>query len=376
MNQISAENINEKKSILKEMDNQVPSLNTPTINSATSIPTATLFPSGTPENSDLVNTSRPSSTATPSVTATPAFTHPLMIEVMRLQDYPGSEIILEETLEDGANYDRFIVSYQSEGNKIFALMTIPYGEQPETGWPVIIFNHGYIPPESYRTTERYVNYVDVLARSGYIIFRSDYRGHGFSEGEPKSSYQSPGYTVDILNAISSVKRYENADPERIGMWGHSMGGNITLRAMVISDEIKAGVIWGGVVVSYPDMFELWWGSNNRNISTPDPNSRRGAWRREWIDVYGSFDENPEFWKSISANSYLADLSGPIQLHHGTNDTSVPHALSEILNEEMLAVGQPVELYLYENDDHNITNYFWTAMQHSLDFFDLYVKGEN
>ena len=179
-------------------------------------------------------------TATPTVTATATPEHPLMIEVMRLSAYPGSEIVFEETLEDGANYDRYIVSYQSEGHKIYALLTVPDGPPPVTGWPVIIFNHGYIPPEQYRTTERYVNYVDVLARNGYIILRSDYRGHGSSEGVPKSSYQSPGYTVDILNAIASIKRYEHADPNRIGMWGHSMGGNITLRAMVISKEIKAG----------------------------------------------------------------------------------------------------------------------------------------
>jgi dipeptidyl aminopeptidase/acylaminoacyl peptidase len=297
-----------------------------------------------------------------------------MIEVMREQEYPGSEMVFEQTLEDGANYNRYIVSYQSEGNKIYALLTVPYGEPPASGWPVIIFNHGYIPPEAYRTTERYVNYVDVLARNEYIIFRSDYRGHGNSEGVAQNSYQSPGYTVDILNAISTIKRYELADPNRIGMWGHSMGGNITLRAMVISDEIKAGVIWGGVVVSYPDMFELWWGSDNRHISTPDPKSRRDAWQQEWFDVYGDFEENPGFWASISPNSYLADLSGPLQLHHGTNDTSVPYELSEILYDEVKSLGLPVELYLYEGDDHNLTNYFWTAMQRSVEFFDRYVKG--
>jgi fermentation-respiration switch protein FrsA (DUF1100 family) len=329
-------------------------------------------------NTALTNLLPPTKNSTPppapTITATPAPTHPLMIEVMRKQEYPGSEIVFEVTLEDGANYDRYIISYQSEGNKIYALLTVPYGEPPASGWPVIIFNHGYIPPEAYRTTERYVNYVDVLARNGYIIFRSDYRGHGNSEGDARSSYQSPGYTVDILNAIAAVKTYDGADPDRIGMWGHSMGGNITLRAMVISDEIKAGVIWGGVVVSYPDMYELWWGSNNRNISTPDPNSRRDAWRQEWIDVYGSFEENPKFWASISPNSYLEDLSGPIQLHHGTNDTSVPYALSEILYDEISAVGLPIELYLYEGDDHNLTNYFWTAMQRTVEFFDRYVKG--
>ena len=48
---------------------------------------------------------------------------------------------------------------------------------------MIVFNHGYIPPAEYRTTERYVAYVDGFARNGYIVFRPDYRGHDQSEGE-------------------------------------------------------------------------------------------------------------------------------------------------------------------------------------------------
>jgi dipeptidyl aminopeptidase/acylaminoacyl peptidase len=299
----------------------------------------------------------------------------MMIEVMRVQEYPGSQITFEETLESGANYDRYIISYLSEGNRIYALFTVPWGEVPPTGWPVIIFNHGYIPPGQYRTTERYVNYVDVLARNGYIILKSDYRGHGKSEGEARSSYQAPGYTIDVLNAIASVKTYPDADPNRIGMWGHSMGGNITLRAMVVSEEIRAGVIWGGVVVSYPDMVEYWWSAReNSGFPTPDPNSRRGRWRTEWAELYGDFEENPEFWASISANSYLEDLSGPIQLHHGTADASVPHKLSEILYDQVTALGHPIELHLYDEDDHNISSYFWTAMQVTLAFFDLHIKG--
>ena len=316
-----------------------------------------------------------SPTQTPTITPTPTPTHPLMVEVMRAQEYPGSEITFEETLQAGANYERYIISYQSEGNTIYALFTVPWGETPATGWPVIIFNHGYIPPEQYRTTERYVDYVDVLARNGYIVFRSDYRGHDNSEGEALSSYQSPGYTADVLNALASVKTYPDADPDRIGMWGHSMGGGITLRAMVVSDEIKAGVIWGGVVVSYPDMVEYWWSAReNSDFPTPDPNSQRGKWRTEWREFYGTYEENPEFWASISANSYLADLSGPLQLHHGTADTSVPYKLSEILYDEVTAVGLPIELHLYKDDNHNISINFWTAMQRTVEFFDLYVKG--
>ena len=302
--------------------------------------------------------------------------HPLSIEAMRQRSYPGSEITTEETLEPGLDHDRYIASYMSEGNKIYALLTVPHGEMPETGWPVIVFNHGYIPPDQYRTTERYVAYVEGFASNGYIVFRSDYRGHGNSEGEATGGYGTPAYTVDVLNAVAAIKQWPQADPDRIGMWGHSMGGHITLRAMVVSDDIKAGVIWAGVVASYPDLVERWRRprSDGEIFPTPDPSSRRGRWRQEIMELYGSPEENPEFWGSISANSYLADLSGPLQLHHGTADSSVPVEFSEILQTEMEAAGQPVELYIYDGDNHNLSVNFSPAMQRSLQFFDEYVKG--
>lgn len=338
------------------------------------VSTTTPMKSPTPAKTAVpIATLTPSPTDTPTPTATP--THPLMIEVMRQGSYPGSELTFEETLEPGLNYDRYIVSYQSEGNKIFALLTIPWGQTPPTGWPVIIFNHGYIPPDEYRTTERYMDYVDGFARNGYIVFRSDYRGHGNSEGEASSSYGSPGYTIDVLNGLAAVKNLPEVDAERIGMWGHSMGGHITLRAMVISDEIDAGVIWGGVVASYPDLFERWRRRDDEGPTpTPNPTRTRGRWRLSMIDTYGTPEENPAFWASISSNTYVADLSGPIQLHHATTDASVPAEFSEILYEQILEAGRTAELYLYEGDNHNIFANFWTAMGRSIEFFDVHVKG--
>jgi fermentation-respiration switch protein FrsA (DUF1100 family) len=342
--------------------------------SPTAVPTDTPAPTATAMDT-------PAPTATPTIvpTATPAPTatpmHPLSIEAMRQADYPGSEIIIEQTLEPGSNYNRYIASYQSEGLKIYALLTMPFGEKPESGWPVIVFNHGYIPPEQYRTTERYVAYVDGFARNGYIVFRSDYRGHGSSEGDARGSYGSPDYTIDVLNAVTAMKSYPDADPDRIGMWGHSMGGHITLRAMVIDDDIKAGVIWAGVVASYPDLFERWRRRTDGSPTpTPDPDSPRRRWRTDLQETYGSPDENPDFYASISANTFVADLSGPIQLHHGTADTSVPIEFSEILQEQIQDAGGVVEYYVYEGDDHNIASSFGTAMQRSISFFDKYVKG--
>lgn len=340
-------------------------------------PTATAIPSSTP----LPPTATATATNTPTITPTPSPTprppNPLQIEYERKLSYPGSEIVFEQTLDPGVNYSRYIISYRSDGYKIYALLTIPNGPKPATGWPVILFNHGYIPPAQYRTTERYVAYVDGFARYGYIVLKSDYRGHGSSEGRASGGYGSPDYTTDVLNALASIKRYKDADPNRIGMWGHSMGGQVTLRAMVISKEIKAGVIWGGVVASYPDIMTRWTRGTGRGPS-PTPRAdlpfAASGWRNSLMRDYGTPDQNPEFWASISPNSYLADIAGPLQLHHGLADEEVPVAFSASLYEQMQAARKTVEYYTYPGNDHNISQSFGLAETRSLQWFDKYVKA--
>lgn len=312
-------------------------------------------------------TSTPTLTPTATTTPTPTL-HPLTVEAMRAGEYPGSDLQVVEVLPNGSNYERMIVSYLSEGLKINALMTIPFGEPPEGGWPAIVFNHGYIPPEVYRPTERYIAYVDGFARNGYVVLRPDYRGHADSEGEARGAYSRPDYTIDVLNAVSSIQRHPLVNPERIGMWGHSMGGHITLRVMVTTDAVKAGVIWAGVVASYPDLMTRWRATPPASISR----SARG-WRAEFVEIYGDPEANPEFWNSISPISYVADLSGPLQLHHGEEDESVPLTFSESLYQAALAAGKEVEFYTYPGNDHNLSQSFSVAMQRSIDFFDRYLK---
>jgi dipeptidyl aminopeptidase/acylaminoacyl peptidase len=244
------------------------------------------------------------------------------------------------------------------------------GDAPEGGFPAIVFNHGYIPPDVYRTTERYIAYVDEIARSGYVVFRIDYRGHDASEGEASGAYGSPGYAIDVMNAVSSIKKLAEVNPEKIGMWGHSMGGYLTLRAMVASQDVKVGVIWAGVVASYPEMLYNW---RRTGSFTPSPSSRGVGWRTAWLEEYGTPDENPAFWQTVSATSYLADLSGPLQLHHGTLDEDVPLEFSIRLAEQARAAGKIADLYTYDGDNHNISANFSTAMQRTIEFFDLYLK---
>jgi dipeptidyl aminopeptidase/acylaminoacyl peptidase len=299
--------------------------------------------------------------------------NPLSIQAMRQKTYPGSSITIVQTLTPGTNYNQYRASYKSEGLTIYALLTVPIGQKPVNGWPVIIFNHGYIPPEQYRTTERYVAYVDAFARNGYIVFKPDYRGNGSSQGKPEGAYYSPAYAADVLNALSSIKQYQDANPNKIGMWGHSMGGNITLRDLVVdTKDIKAAVIWGGVVGSYSDLMYNW------HRSTPFVPSQReiassNNVRQNLTKQYGTPQQNPAFWNSIDPTYFLSDIKTPIQLDVGGADEEVPPAFSDSLYNKLKNLSKTAEFYTYPGSDHNISQGFDLAMQRSIDFFNKYLK---
>ncbi|MBN2045566.1 MAG: alpha/beta hydrolase [Anaerolineales bacterium] len=343
--------------------------------SATAAPTATEPPIPTATRTATVT---PTSTITPTPTATEivfSFGRELTIDYLRAQEFTGSKIVFEQKLADRSNYHRYLASYLSEGNRIYGLLTIPFGDPPEGGFKAIVFNHGYIPPGVYRTTERYVAYVDYLARSGFVVFKIDYRGHGDSEGEAAGSYFHPGYTIDAINAFKSLQKMENVDPDGIGMWGHSMAGNVTLRAMLVEPEIKAGVIWAGAVYSYADLVEY---GITDSTYRPPPTLTPASGEEESplrfsdniFEIYGRPDLSEPYWQAVSLTMNLDYLSSPLQIHHAEDDTVVSIAYSYELAESLLALGKRYEFYVYESGGHNLeSSAFLPALQRTVAFFE-------
>jgi pimeloyl-ACP methyl ester carboxylesterase len=332
-------------------------------------------PGNTPPSRTPTQTASPTSTITPTPTATELVFdvgEELTIDYLRDLKITGSEITFEKELEPTLYYKQYLASYISEGNKIYGLLLIPAMAPPEGGFKAIVFNHGYIPPAAYQTTERYTAYVDYLARAGFVVFKIDYRGHGQSEGEPSGSYFSPGYTIDSIAALKSLQTLDMIDPQGIGMWGHSMAGNLVLRAMLIEPDIKAGVIWAGAVYSYDDFVK--YGINDTSYRPPVASGNQGGSNsrsrsQEIFDTYGRPNTQVDYWKAVSLTENIQYLNRPLQLHHAEDDPVVNIGYSFDLAVVLQENGKQYEFYSYEGGGHNLVSpYFDQAMLRTVEFF--------
>jgi dipeptidyl aminopeptidase/acylaminoacyl peptidase len=287
--------------------------------------------------------------ASQSIQPPAAVPDPLTIEAIRSRKYTASKIATEQELGEQGGYRNAIVSYHSDGLKVYALMSTPDGSAPAGGWPVIILDHGYINPVDYRTDgPEYRDFITAFARAGYMVIKPDYRGNGKSEGVPEGGHFSPVYAYDNLNLIASLKQDGRVNPGRIGLFGHSLGGHVALRTIVASPDVKATVFAAGVVGSMNDLFYNW---PHSPMPYDQPSAVVQGKKQELVKKYGDPHSNPNFWNSVSAINYVQNITGTVQVNHDESDTVVPKLFSDHLVAALQKAGKPVDYNVYPGDDH-------------------------
>lgn len=277
-----------------------------------------------------------------SPTPTPSPYQPIYIESLRNREYGQGEMRVEQTLQVMDAFTRSLVSFDSDGLKVYGFMNTPKGEGP---FPVVLVLHGYVNPRAYRTPYTYTQrYADMLARAGILVIHPDYRGHGRSEGdEEQDNLFRTGYAIDVMNLIEYAKRLPNVNPNAIGLFGHSMGGGISTRVLALSDDVKASVLYGAMSADEQ--------ANVKQISEVF----RGGARIPEQDV------PPSEYAPISPITYLNDFKAAIEIHHGGRDNQVPPAWSRDLTEKLQALGKEVTLYEYPRAGHNLQGRDLTTM---------------
>ncbi len=333
---------------------------TPTrIAAATRAPTRRRIPTAT-------DTPTPTATLTPTATPTPTQTptpHPALlgvtIEGLRARDYPGGEIRITHTITVTDAYTRTYITYPSDGLTISGLMHVPFGKGL---FPVVIMNHGYIPPSQYVTGSDTYRAADILARNGYITISPDFRGYARSDSG--LNLFRTGYMIDALNAAASVKSLPYADTNRIGMWGHSMGGGVTARAMVVSPHIKAFVLYATVSADVRvRRFNFAFGGGGSTFADSALTDSVFYWTRD-----------EKLIDALSPINYFRYVNAPVQIHIGQIDQTVEPAWSQAIRDELNKQGKDVEYYEYPRQAHAFIGNGWTLFnQRVVTFFDKYLK---
>ncbi|HET7099153.1 MAG TPA: alpha/beta fold hydrolase [Patescibacteria group bacterium] len=290
----------------------------------------------------------------------------LTMPYLRNRDYQ-SKLGELSVYSQNPTYTSYLTNYDSDGLKINGLLTVPKGEAPVGGFPAIVFVHGYIAPSIYETTQKYTDYVNFLAKNGFVVFKIDLRGHGDSEGEAGGAYYSSDYVIDTLNAYSALENAEMVNPKKIGLWGHSMAGNVTFRSFVVKKNIPALVIWAGAGYTYSDLLN--YRITDNSYRAPQQSTERARKRQELRNLYGEFSTESEFWKKVPATNYLDGVSGAVLFQHSVDDNVVSIEYSRNLMKILDKTNVIHSLDEYQSGGHNISgSNFTNAMTKTVEFF--------
>ncbi len=299
-------------------------------------------------------------TPLPTLTLTPEPYREYSIEYLRSRAYGGGEIEITATLGENSAFTRHYFRYDSDDLSIYGFANVPRGEGP---LPVIIALHGYIEPEIYETLDYTTHYADALASAGYLVLHPNLRGYRPSD-EGDNLFRV-GMAIDVLNLIALVKEdsgkpglLQNADPARIGLWGHSMGGGISTRVLTVSRDVKAAVLYAAMT-----------GDEQKNYEA--------IYR--WMNFSMGLEElavPPEALPNISPMYFFEDISAPVSIHHGLADKLVPVGWSMQTCEQLKELKKEVECHYYEDMPHT----FYGAkekefIRYTIRFFDRYLAEQ-
>lgn len=264
------------------------------------------------------------------------------------KDYKGT-IVTERERDPIDDNSASILSFEVDGLKQYALTITPAGPQPEQGWPVLIFNHGYVPvPADHgirqstgkrdRPGDYYRGIPEEFARNGFMVIAPDYRGHADSDGVEFTQASNPlaplaWYSRDVVALMRSIESIERADTQNVFMLGHSMGGGITLNAVItLGKKIRAASLWSTSTTSY----------------------------------FPFYDKSP--------SQRIEAIATPLNIHHAVNDPVTPFANARKVS-EVMSSDNPGRLYEYNSDQHLIDGSDrTTAFHRDLSFFRSRIKS--
>jgi dipeptidyl-peptidase-4 len=174
---------------------------------------------------------------------------------------------------------------------------------------------------------------EILARQGFAIFSVDNRGTPGRDRKFQTAIRHEFGAVELKDQLTALDqllaKYPQLDKDRIGIWGWSNGGSMTLYAMTHSERFRAGVAVAPV-------------TNQVNYDTIYTER-----------LMGQLKEDAAGYEMSDVIKDAAQLHGELLLVHGTGDDNVHFQNSEQMIDALIKAGKQFRLMIYPNKTHSI-----------------------
>ena len=239
----------------------------------------------------------------------------------------------------------------NDGQTLHYSIIKPANFDPTKRYPVFLFTYG--GPHSQRVTRAWGNYFDqYMAQQGFVVFRLDNRGSGRRERAfTDVIYKNLGKNEvdDQVTGIDWLAKQSFVDPKRIGVFGWSYGGFMTLRLLsAASDKIAMGVSvapvtdWSLYDTHYTEQF-----------------------------VGGTPKSDPEAYKRSGVFAHLDGMTSPLLLVHGMADDNVLFSNTTLLIDELVKRNVQFDLMTYPGAKHGMSGR--TNQRHVYGLIESYFK---
>lgn len=228
----------------------------------------------------------------------------------------------------------FLTLAAADGTPLYASLLKPAHFNPKKRYPVVVYVYGGPHAQVVRNGwgGRTGLFHHFLAQEGFLVFSLDNRGStARGRNFERALLGQLGKTelADQLAGVKWLSQQPFVDATRLGIWGWSYGGYMTLYALTHSNAFRAGAAVAPVTDwrLYDTIY------TERYLKLPS--------------------DNPEGYKDSSPIFAAQSLQAALFLAHGTGDDNVHWQNTLNFIAELIKAGKHYTLYLYPNKDHGI-----------------------
>lgn len=292
-------------------------------------------------------------------------------EALSKTKFEPSEIVLGEVLAKNPDFTSRTFFLHVDGpsaglrqaKRVSGLINIPDGEG---SFGVIVMFRGYVDREVYTTGTGTQRAAEVFAGKGFVTLAPDFLGYGESDDQPANEMEERFLTyTTAITLLESIENFNEVfkkegiearvDPDKVGIWGHSNGGQIAISVLEITQKPTPTVLWAPVSKPFPYSV----------LYYTDEFDDRGKYLR---GVIAEFEKDYDV-DNYSIEKYFDRINAPLQLHQGSLDDAVPRSWSDEFVEEMENLDKDTNYFIYSDADHNLLPSGWdSAVSRSIQFY--------